>query len=251
MGELRRRRRRPRLDHGCVLPVTVVIARTPAVGRADDLVAWAHGVAEAAESFDGHLGARIFRTGDEASDDVVVAFSFDNAEHLNDWEASDERRSWLGRLEGMVEGSATTHSVSGFEAIFSKNQGAAIVPPARWKTALIIALALYPMSVLLSLASRSSHRLVAPARALAPDHSSDRSLHGVGGRAIPDEMAAWLALPRVSVAGQRIGKGSARTFRHAERASTTVAPVSGGWFVTERDFGHECACLFLSAEPRR
>lgn len=133
-----------------MLPVTVVIARTPARGRADDLVAWGHGVAQAAGSFDGHIGARIFRTGDEPSDDVVVAFSFDNAEHLNVWEVSGERRSWLDRLEGMVEGSATTHSVSGFEAIFSRNQGAAIVPPARWKTALIIALALYPISVLLN-----------------------------------------------------------------------------------------------------
>ena len=133
-----------------MLPVTVVIARTPAPGRAGDLEAWAHGVADAAGSFDGHIGARIFRTGDDPSDDVVVAFSFDNADHLSRWEVSDERQSWLGRLEGIVEGSATTHAVSGFEAIFSKNQGAPIVPPARWKTALIIALALYPMSVLLN-----------------------------------------------------------------------------------------------------
>lgn len=149
MRELRRFGIGHAFDDDVVLPVTVVIARTPAPGRADGLLAWAHGVADAADAFDGHLGARIFRSGDEPSADVVVAFSFDNADHLNSWEASSERRAWLARLDGLVEGSATTHSVSGFEAIFSKNQGAAIVPPPRWKTALIIALALYPMSVLL------------------------------------------------------------------------------------------------------
>ena len=136
-------------DHGDVLPVTVVIARTPAPGRADDLVAWAHGIGQAAEAFEGHLGARIVRAGDDPDADVVVAFSFDSSDHLNAWECSEERGSWLQRLEGMVAGTATTHSVSGFEAIFSRAKGAPVVPPPRWKTAVIIALALYPVSVLL------------------------------------------------------------------------------------------------------
>jgi antibiotic biosynthesis monooxygenase (ABM) superfamily enzyme len=138
-----------------VLPVTVAIARTPAPGREEDLVAWAHGVAEAAETFDGHLGARIIRAGDDPSADVVVAFSFDSTDHLNAWEGSRTRREWLDRLEGMVAGAATTHSVSGFEAIFadprhSSPRGVPVVPPPRWKTAVIIALALYPMSAMLA-----------------------------------------------------------------------------------------------------
>lgn len=133
-----------------MLPVTVVIARTPAPGREVDLEDWAHGVAEAAEAFDGHLGARIIRASEEPSADVVVAFSFDSTEHLNTWERSRERQAWLDRLEGLVAGTATTHSVSGFEAIFSGPRGVPVVPPPRWKTAVVIALALYPMSALLA-----------------------------------------------------------------------------------------------------
>jgi antibiotic biosynthesis monooxygenase (ABM) superfamily enzyme len=129
--------------------VTVAIARTPVPGREDDLVTWAHGIAEAAEAYDGHLGARILRTGEEPSADVVVAFSFDSAEHLQAWESSPVRRDWLGRLEGLVTGAATTHAVSGFESIFARPQAAVASPPPRWKTAVVIALALYPASVVL------------------------------------------------------------------------------------------------------
>lgn len=132
-----------------MLPVTVVIARTPAPGREEDLLAWAHGIAEAAEDVEGHLGARILRAGERPESDVVVAFSFDSTDHLNDWEASPLRQSWLDRLDGLVAGAATTHSVSGFEAIFSSGADSTAGPPPRWKTATIIALALYPISVLL------------------------------------------------------------------------------------------------------
>jgi antibiotic biosynthesis monooxygenase (ABM) superfamily enzyme len=49
-----------------------------------------------------------------------------------------------------VVGEARTHAVSGFEGIFSYAPGQPVMPPPRWKTAAIIALALYPMSVLLN-----------------------------------------------------------------------------------------------------
>lgn len=131
-----------------MLPVTVVIARTPAPGREEDLVDWAHGIADAAESFDGHVGARILRAGEEPGSDVVVAFSFDTTAHLDAWQDSDVRSDWLERLDGLVDGAATTHSVSGFESIFARPQAATAAPPPRWKTAVVIALALYPISVL-------------------------------------------------------------------------------------------------------
>lgn len=129
--------------------MTVAIARTPAPGREEELVTWAHGIASAAEAYDGHLGARILRTGDEPTADVVVAFSFDSAEHLQAWEGSSVRADWLRRLEGLVVGAATTHAVSGFESIFSRSGTGPVSPPPRWKTAVVIGLALYPASVLL------------------------------------------------------------------------------------------------------
>jgi antibiotic biosynthesis monooxygenase (ABM) superfamily enzyme len=128
------------------LPVTVVISRAPAPGRQDDLVVWAHGIVDAASAFPGHLGAQVYPPAPPDRDDVVIAFSFASAEALSAWERSAERRAWTDRSHGLVAGDARTHAVSGFEGIFSRT----LVPPPRWKTAAVIWLALYPMSLLVS-----------------------------------------------------------------------------------------------------
>lgn len=133
-----------------MLPVTVVLARTPAPGHEADLVQWAEGIAEVAQTYDGHLEAQVIRASASPSADVIIAFTFASAEQLTAWEKSEERASWLKRLDGIVVGAAESHTVSGFESIFSKSSQAVSRPPARWKTAVVIALALYPMSMILA-----------------------------------------------------------------------------------------------------
>lgn len=132
------------------LPVTVVVSRRPAPGREAELEEWAHGIVAAAEKYPGHLAAQVFHPSPPDCDDLVIAFSFATAEALSEWERSAERREWLERGSSLVTGAATTHAVSGFEGIFAHAPGQAVVPPARWKTATVIALALYPMSLLVS-----------------------------------------------------------------------------------------------------
>ena len=132
------------------LPVTVVVSRHPAPGKEAALEEWAHGIVETAATFPGHLAAHVFHPSPPDCDDLVIAFSFADAESLSAWERSEERRSWLERGASLVAGEATTHAVSGFESIFSHVTGQPVVPPARWKTAVIIALALYPMSLLVT-----------------------------------------------------------------------------------------------------
>ena len=132
------------------LPVTVVISRRPAPGREAELLEWAHGIRDAASRFPGHLGAEIYPPKAPDCDDLVLAFSFANAEALTAWEHSDERQSWLDRGASLLEGEVRTHAVSGFEGIFAPAPGGGVVPPPRWKTAAIIAMALYPVSLLLN-----------------------------------------------------------------------------------------------------
>lgn len=132
------------------LPVSVVISFHPAPGKQDALVQWAHDISTAAQDFRGHLGAHVYPPAEVQNGDLVIAFSFANADDLSAWERSDVRRDWLAKLDQLVEGEATTHSVSGFEGIFSHKPGQPVIPPPRWKTAVIIALALYPMSLLLN-----------------------------------------------------------------------------------------------------
>jgi antibiotic biosynthesis monooxygenase (ABM) superfamily enzyme len=132
------------------LPVTVVLSRRPAPGRADDLREWANRIVEAASRFPGHLGAQVFPPDAPDHPDLVVAFSFSDAAALSEWEHSDERRVQLEAAKSLVVGEARAHTVSGFEGIFAHLPGQAVVPPPRWKTAVVIGLALYPISLLLN-----------------------------------------------------------------------------------------------------
>ena len=132
------------------LPVTVVVSRRPAPGRTQELVDWANGISNAAAAFHGHLGAQIYPPSPPERDDLVIAFSFATADDLHTWEHSDERRAWVERGRPLIVGRQEAHGVSGFEGIFSPVVHASATPPPRWKTATVIALALYPASLLVS-----------------------------------------------------------------------------------------------------
>jgi len=132
------------------LAVTVVVSRRPAEGKEAELTAWAHGISEAAAKFDGHLGAQIYPPSPPDREDLVLAFSFSTAAHLSAWETSPERAQWLQRSQALSTGSLHAHAVSGFEDLFAPSVHATTTPPPRWKTGIVIALALFPMSLLLN-----------------------------------------------------------------------------------------------------
>ena len=136
----------PAHPSGVHLPVSVVVSRRPAPGRADDLVAWAHGVVAAAGAFDGHLGAQVHPPSPPDREDLVIAFSFTDAHTLSAWEHSDVRADWLRRAEPLVAGPSRAHAVDALESLFAGGS----TPPPRWKTALVILLALYPASLLVN-----------------------------------------------------------------------------------------------------
>lgn len=131
------------------LPVTVVISRHPEPGREAELIDWAHGITEVASGYPGHLGAQIFPPSAPEREDLVMVFSFDTAEHLSAWEGSADRAEWLKRSEPLAQ-STRTHSLTGFEDLFAPSVHATTSPPPKWKTGVVIALALFPMSLLLN-----------------------------------------------------------------------------------------------------
>ncbi len=139
-----------RVHHPRELPVTVVVSRRPTPGKEQPLVQWANDVVEVASTFPGHLSAEVYPPSMPDRPDLVIAFSFSSAATLSVWEHSAERSDWLGRSAPLVEGEARAHAVSGFEGIFSPSLHAMSSPPPRWKSAAVIALALYPASLLIS-----------------------------------------------------------------------------------------------------
>jgi antibiotic biosynthesis monooxygenase (ABM) superfamily enzyme len=130
------------------LPVTVVVSRRPAPGREIELEEWARGLVDLSTRFPGHLDGDVMPSPDTGGD-LVVALSFVNADAAHDWEHSPERDSWLARADGLVDGPARPQSLSGFESIFAVSTSGNAVP--RWKTAVVIALAIYPASLAVQL----------------------------------------------------------------------------------------------------
>jgi hypothetical protein len=129
-------------------PVTVVMSQHVHADRAEAFAA-AHGkgLTQLAK-FPGFLRSELFPPVDGVTDQHVIVFAFDSREHLDNWLASEERREWLTQIRPLIRGDRTMNVVGGFAGWFP----AAGSPHIRkWKQALAVLLALFPVSVLLSL----------------------------------------------------------------------------------------------------
>lgn len=132
------------------LPVTVVVSRRARPGHEAELVEWARGVQEAAARFPGHLGARIHEPAPPDNETLVIVFGFATAEQLHAWEHSPERAAWLRKADALSEGDQQNHTLETFASLFTRPGATGVAPP-RWKSATVILLAIYPLSVLVAL----------------------------------------------------------------------------------------------------
>jgi uncharacterized protein len=130
------------------LPVTVVVARRPRPGREAAAQHWAHGVCAAASEFPGYLGSEVRAPHEHDRGDLVVAMSFASSDHLMRWEQSAERRSCLAAGAALTEGQPAASGITGLEDLFFRRLESG--PPARWRMAVLIWLALYPAAVVLA-----------------------------------------------------------------------------------------------------
>jgi antibiotic biosynthesis monooxygenase (ABM) superfamily enzyme len=80
-------------------------------------------------------------------DEFQIIFRFTNAQTLHAWEHSASRTAWLARGSDLFA-HPTEHRVSGIEGWF----GAAGQRPPRWKQAVAIWLAFFPVSLLFNFA---------------------------------------------------------------------------------------------------
>jgi antibiotic biosynthesis monooxygenase (ABM) superfamily enzyme len=167
------------------LPVTVVVSRRARAGREGDLEQWAQGVCAAAAQFPGHLGAQIHQPSVPENADLVIVFGFEAAGELAEWERSDVRAEWLRRAEPLSDGGQQVHTVQTLAGLFTA-PGRPMVPPPRWKSAVVICLALYPLSLLVAL-------LIAPHLGGLP--VAGRSLVST---ALVVPLMVWVAVPAVS-----------------------------------------------------
>jgi len=126
-------------------PVTLMVARRVADGRYQDLMAWLREGEQLATDFPGYLGSGVLAPPPN-DDEFQIIFRFADEQTMHAWEHSASRTAWLARGSDLFA-DPTEHRVSGIEGWF----GAAGQRPPRWKQAVAIWLAFFPVSLLFNL----------------------------------------------------------------------------------------------------
>lgn len=124
-------------------PVTLMVARRVADGRHRDFTAWLEEGRELAADFPGYLGSGVLAP-PPGDDEHQIIFRFRCAETLASWEHSASRRAWLGRGQGLFA-APRERRATGLDGWFQDATGQT---PPRWKQAIAIWLAFFPVSLL-------------------------------------------------------------------------------------------------------
>ena len=130
-------------------PVTTIFSRRVRPGREADYEAWLAGIQQVASTFPGNQGVTVLRPGMARQGEYVSLVQFDSTEHLDDWMTSPERASWIAKLEDITLDSVEVDSLTGMEKWFTLPDRAVSQAPAKYKSAVLIFLGLYPLQMLL------------------------------------------------------------------------------------------------------
>lgn len=130
--------------------VTVVISRRVKPGCESNFEAFLAGVTAACAQFPGYLGSNIFRPASGDDPEYRVIFKFDRLGNLRRWETSEERQKWFTQVEALTECPPNIQVLTGLETWFTLPGKVAIVPPPRYKMALVTWLAVFPLITLIS-----------------------------------------------------------------------------------------------------
>ncbi len=133
-------------------PVTVSIHRVVSPERVPDVTAWVQAGVQLANRWDGFLGSGWLRAA-EGSSDWYMLYRFADAERLEAWESSPERKEWLAQGAGLVE-ERRVEKRTGIENWFDaptrldEQSGPPLLPaPPRWKQSVAIWLGFFPVNL--------------------------------------------------------------------------------------------------------
>lgn len=133
--------------------VTVTVTRRALPGRAREVRAWLDAGTALAEQAPGFLGAGWVQPA-TGSDEWHVLYRFDGPTSLAAWEAAPERGWWLAAAGDLVVDTRVERR-SGIEGWFDDPTDVAVAvppaaPPPRWKQAVLIWSAFFPLNLLLT-----------------------------------------------------------------------------------------------------
>ncbi|MDX1713192.1 MAG: antibiotic biosynthesis monooxygenase [Halomonas venusta] len=124
-------------------PVTLMVARRVASGRYHDFNRWLNEGRDLAADFPGYLGSGVLAP-PNSDDEYQIIFRFSSSDTLTAWEHSASRNAWLQRGKGLYD-APHEHRATGLDAWF---QSSSSTTPPRWKQAIAVWLAFFPISLL-------------------------------------------------------------------------------------------------------
>lgn len=124
-------------------PVTLMVARRVEHGRYQDFNRWLNEGRELAADFAGYLGSGVLEPPAD-DDEYQIIFRFSSSETLAAWEHSASRNAWLARGKGLYE-APQEHRATGLDTWFQNSGHSA---PPRWKQAVAVWLAFFPISLI-------------------------------------------------------------------------------------------------------
>ena len=137
-------------------PVTVSITRHLDPGREHEMVSWMQAGIALAERFPGFLGAGWVRP-ERDSETWHVLYRFADSDALADWETSHQRQWWRDSAGGLGVVESRVERRTGIEGWFDdpttrdvRDLRVSPAAPPRWKQAVVIWLAFFPLNLLVS-----------------------------------------------------------------------------------------------------
>ena len=104
---------------------------------------WRRRILEAVRKWKGFLGTESFDALDGVKPEFIVVVRFDSRANLDEWLKSKIRNEFMKEVRGYVQHYTLRRIGSGFEGWFDTSENTA--PPARWRQALVILSALFPV----------------------------------------------------------------------------------------------------------
>ncbi len=110
------------------------------------------GCNDEARAFGGFLRREVIKTVSGAHLEYHNVIHFDSEANLRRWEHSPERQKWLSRMSSMGVHTTPLKVLCGLETWFTLSPGEAIVPPPRYKMAIVTWIAIFPLITAMSYA---------------------------------------------------------------------------------------------------
>ncbi len=112
-----------------------------------DFQEWRRRILDEVRTWKGFLGTESFDTLDGEEPEFIVVVRFDSRVHLDAWLSSKARRDFIKDVQPFVHHIALRRISSGFEGWFDVSRDSS--PPARWRQALVILSALFPVIMIM------------------------------------------------------------------------------------------------------